>query len=183
MIDSWDVKTDRKEINHVHMNSNFIIDNCYDTDTDVPTAAIKPKQRMAAPYSPLHTKSVRKPVLVNHPESSVSEVSERDIEAVIHTANPSDIDTFVSDENIHLDSSKPLMCDNKSSNVNVDILIHTEHANENLIDTGTGHDVNSNAPTDRVDNSWATDIHSDTKRMFVLRIEDGLEMYIKCLLN
>ena len=147
------------------MNSNFIIDNCYDTDTDVPTAAIKPKQRMAAPQSPLHTKSVKKPVLVNHSESSGSEVSERDIETVIHTANPNDID------------------DNKSSNVNVDILIHTEHSNENLIDTGTGHDVNSNDPTDRVDNSWATDIHSDTKRMFVLRIEDGLEMYIKCLLN
>ena len=166
------------------MNSKpFIIDNGYDADTDVPTAAIKPKQRMAAPQSPLHTKSIRKPVLVNHPESSVSEVSERDIEAVIHTANPSDIDTFVSDENIHLDSSKPLICDNKLSNVNVDILNHTEHANENLIDIGTGHSVNSNDPTDRVDNSWATDIHSDTKRMFVLRIEDGLEMYIKCLLN
>ena len=75
------------------------------------------------------------------------------------------------------------MCDNKPGNVNVNILNHTEHAIENLIDTGTGHNVNSNDPTDRVDNSWATDIHSDTKRMFVLRIEDGLEMYIKCLLN
>ena len=107
-------------------------------------------------------------------------MSERDIEAVIHTANPSDIDTFVSDENIHLDSSKPLICDNKPSNVNVD---HNKHANKNLIDTGTGHNVNSNDPTDRVDNSWATDIHSDTKRMFVLRIEDGLEMQIKCLLD
>ena len=138
---------------------------------------------MAAPQSPLHTKSVRKPVLVNHSDSSGSEVSERDIKTVIHTANPSDIDTFVSDENIHLDSSKLLMCDNKSSNVNVDILIHTEHANENLIDIGTGHYVNSNDPTDRVDNSWATDIHSDTKRIFVLRIEDGLDMKIICLLD
>ena len=62
---------------------------------------------MAAPQFPLHTKSVRKPVLVNHSESSVSEVSERDIETVIHTTNLTDIDYFVSDENIHLDSSKP----------------------------------------------------------------------------
>ena len=94
------LNTDRKEINHVHVNSEtFIIDNCYDADTDVPTAAVKPKQRMAAPQSPLHTKSVKKPVLVNHSESSGFEVSERDIETVIHTANPSD--TFVSDENIH----------------------------------------------------------------------------------
>ena len=44
------LNTDRKEINHVHVNSKpFIIDNGYDADTDVPTAAIKPKQRMAAP--------------------------------------------------------------------------------------------------------------------------------------
>ena len=129
------------------------MDNGYDADTDVPIAAIKPNKRMAAPQFPLHTKSVRKPVLVNHSESSVSEVSER--ETVVHTANPSDIDYFVSDENIHLDSSKPLMCDNKPSNVNVYILNHTEHANKNLIDIGTGHNVNSNDPSDRVDNFCA----------------------------
>ena len=82
-----------------------------------------------------------------------------------------------------MDSSKLLMCDNKSSNDNFDILIHTEQANENLIDIGTGHNVNSNDPTDRVDNSWATDIHSDTKGIFVLRIEDGLDMKIICLLD
>ena len=82
-------------------------------------------------------------------------MSERDIETVIHTANPSDIDTFGSDENIHLDSSKPLMCDNKPSNVNVDILNHTEHANKNLIVIGTGHNVNSNDPSHRVDNFCA----------------------------
>ena len=75
------------------------------------------------------------------------------------------------------------MCDNKPRNVNVDIFNHTEHANENLIDTGTGHNVNSNDLSDRVDNSCATDIHSDTKGMFVIRIEDGLDMKIKCLLD
>ena len=49
MIDSR-LNTDRKEINHVHVNLKpFIIDNGYDADTDVPTANIKPKQRMAAP--------------------------------------------------------------------------------------------------------------------------------------
>ena len=133
------------------MNSKPFIMNCgYDSDTDVPTAAIKPKQLMAAPQSPLYTKSVKKPVLVNHSESSVSEVNERDIE----TVNP----------------------------VMLTLIFSITHANENLIYIEAGHNVNSNDPFDRVDNFCATDIHSDTKGMFVLRIGDGLEMKIKCLL-
>ena len=60
------------------------------------------------------------------------------------------------------------------------LIFSITHANENLIDTGTGYNVNSNDPSDRVDNSCATDIPSNTKVMFVLRIEDGLDMKIKC---